>query len=89
MGEKPKLVKEDITLPIAKNNIDTVNKTEKSRAKKIKKSSSNKSHKSKSLDKSKSNLRTELEDIVKSVNMSGSISSASLTEKSTKIEKPK
>ena len=32
MGTKPNVVKEAITPPIVKNNIDTVNKTEKSQA---------------------------------------------------------
>ena len=61
MGTKPNVVKEAITIPIAKNNIDTVNKTDKSRASKRKKyqSISNKSDKDKSLDKSRSTQRTE------------------------------
>ena len=47
------MVKEDITPPIAKNNIDTVNKTKKPQASKRKKdkSISNKSDKGKSFDK--------------------------------------
>ena len=32
MGTKPNVVKESITPPIAKNNNDTVNKTDKSQA---------------------------------------------------------
>ena len=57
MEKKPNVVKEDITHPIAKNNIDTVSKTEKPQASKIKiyKSIINKSDKGKSLDKSRSN----------------------------------
>ena len=54
-------MKESITPPIAKKNIDTVNKTDKSKASKRKKdksSSSNKSDKGKSLDKSRSTQRT-------------------------------
>ena len=52
MGKKPNVVKEAITPPIAKNNINTVNKTQKSQASPKKdKSSSNKSYKGKSLDK--------------------------------------
>ena len=61
MGAKPNVVKEAITPPITKNNIDTVNKTDKSEAfnKKVYTSSINKSDKGKSLDKSKSTQRTE------------------------------
>ena len=53
MGKKHNVVKEAITPPIAKNNIKTVNKTEKSQAsnKTVDTSSSNKSDKVKSLDK--------------------------------------
>ena len=40
------------------------------------------------MDKSSSSQRTELEDTVKEVNKSRSISSANVSEKSTKIEKP-
>ena len=49
MGTKPNVVKEDITPPITKNNIDTVNKTDTSQESKgkIDKSSSNKSDKGK------------------------------------------
>ena len=69
MGTKPNMVKESITPPISKNNIDTVNKTEKAQAFKIKidKSSSNKSDKGKSLVKSRSTQRPETEDTVKTV----------------------
>ena len=57
------MVKESITPTIAKNNIDTVNKTDKIQAsnEKIDISSSNKSYKDKSLDKSKFTQRTEIE----------------------------
>ena len=48
-----------------------------------------KSDKSKSLDESRSTQITETEDTVKSLNKSMSISSASLSVKSTKIENPK
>ena len=50
MGKKHNTMKESITPPIAKKNIDTVNKTEKSQAPKTK-YSSNKSDKDESLDK--------------------------------------
>ena len=46
-------------------------------------------NKSSSLDKTRSSERTETEDTVKPLNKTGSISSASLSDKSTKIEKPK
>ena len=64
MGTKPNLVKEAITPPIAKNNIDTVNKTDKSQAsnKTVDTSSRNKSDKVKSLDKSRSTQRTYTEN---------------------------
>ena len=89
MGTKPNVVKEFITPPISKKNIDKVNKTEKSQAsKKIDTSSSTESEKGKSLDKSRSTQRTETEDTVKTVNKSRSISSTSLSGKSTKIDKP-
>ena len=56
METKPNVVKEAITLPIAKNKIDTVNETEKPQAYKSKKDKSinNKSYKGGSLDKSSS-----------------------------------
>ena len=41
------------------------------------------------LDKSRASQRTETEDTVKKLNKSRSISSASLSDKSTKIEQPK
>ena len=41
------------------------------------------------MDKSSSTQRTETEDAVKLVNKSRSVSSASLSDKSTKMEKPK
>ena len=66
MGKKPNLVRESITPPIDKNNIDTVNKTEKSQASRIKKYKprSNKSGKGKSLDKSRATQIAETEDTV-------------------------
>ena len=85
MGKKPNVVKEAITLSIARNNIDTVNKAEKSNKIKIDTSSSNISDKGKSLDKSRTTQRSETEYTVKKVKKSRSISSASLSEKSTKI----
>ena len=59
-------MKESITPPIAKNNIDTVNKTDKSQAsnKKVDTSSSNKYYKGKSLDKSRSTQRTDTKNTV-------------------------
>ena len=45
--------------------------------------------KSRSLYKSRSTKRTETEDTVKTLNKSRSISSASFSDKSTRIEKPK
>ena len=55
----------------------------------IYKSTINKSEKGKSLVKSRSTQGNEIEDTVKSVIKSRSISSASSSDKSTKIEKPK
>ena len=71
MGTKPNVVKEAIIPPIAKNKIDTVNKTEKSQAcnKTVDKSSSNKSDKGNKVNKSRF------------------ISRNRLSNKSTKIEK--
>ena len=91
MRTKPYMVKESITPPIAKNNIDIVKKIEKPQAsKRIKdKSISIKSDKGISLDKSRSTQRTETEDTVESVNKSRSISSAILSDKITNIEKSK
>ena len=85
------MVKEAITSTIAKHNIYTVNKTEKSQAPKgkIYRFSSNKYDKGKSLDKSRSTKITWTEYTLKSVNKSRSISSDSSFEKSTKIEKNK
>ena len=76
METKPKVVKESTTLPIAKNKIDTVNKTDKPQASKSKKDKSirNKSDKdrslgkSRSLDGSKSTEKSETEYTVKTVN---------------------
>ena len=45
--------------------------------------------KSSSLDISRASQRTEIEDTVKTINKSGSISSASLYDKSANIEKLK
>ena len=86
MGTKFTVVKESITPINAKNNIDTFNKTQKPQASKRKKDkyTSNKPDKGKSLDKSRSTQRTETEDILKAVNKSRSISSASVFEKTTK-----
>ena len=91
MGKNNNVVKEAITPPIAKKDIDTVNKTEISQASKRKKdkSSSNKYDKGKSFDKSRSTQGTETEEAVKSVNKSRSISWASTSDKITKLEKPK
>ena len=52
LGKKPNVVKESITPPIAKNNIDKVNKTEKSQGsnKKLDTFSSNKYAKGESLE---------------------------------------
>ena len=50
---------------------------------------SNKSDKGKLQDESRSTQITETEDVVKSVNKLESISSANLSDKSTKIVKPK
>ena len=59
-------MKEDITPTIAKNNIDTFNKTEKSQTSNNKADapSSNKSYKVKSLGKSRSTKKTETENTV-------------------------
>ena len=60
-GKKHNVVKEAITPTIsAKNNIDTVNKTEKSQAfnRTVDKFKSNKTYKVKSIDKSRSTQRT-------------------------------
>ena len=58
--KKPDVVKEAITTPIAKNNIDTVNKKDKSQTsnKTVDTSRSSKCDKVKSLDKSGSSQRT-------------------------------
>ena len=95
--EKPNLVKESNTPPIAKTKIGTVNETDKPHVSKGKrdKSSSNESDKVRSLDKSSSLYKsrstqgTETEDIVKTLAKSRSISSASFFDKITKIENPK
>ena len=61
MGTKPNEVKVTITPPIVKNNIDAVNKTEKSQAynKKLDTPIRNKSDKGKWLDKLRSTQRTD------------------------------
>ena len=61
MGKKPNLVKEDITHPISKNNIDIFKNIYISQAsnKTVDKSSINKSDKGKSLDESRSNQKTD------------------------------
>ena len=83
-------MKEAITPPIVKKNIDTVNKTDKPQASKIKKDKyiSNKSDNGKSLDKSLYTKRTETEYKVKSVNKSRYILSASLSCKKYQNRKP-
>ena len=71
MRSKHNMVKEAITPPIAKKKIDEVNKTEKSQASNkttVDKSSSNKSDKGKSLDKSRSTQRTDIENTENTVN---------------------
>ena len=90
MGTKTNMVKESITPPISKHKVDTVNKTEKSQASKktVDTSSSNKYGKGKSLDESRSTQRTDTENTVNKVNESRYISRTSLSNKSTKIEKP-
>ena len=67
METKPHVVKEDITHYIEKNNIDTVNKTEKQQASKGKKckSISNKLDKVQSLHKSRSTKKNKIEETVK------------------------
>ena len=95
--KKPNVVDEAITHPIAKNKIDTINKTDKPQASKSKKDKSirNESNKSISLDKSRSLKKsrasqiTEAEYTVKTRNKSRSISSVSFYDKSTNIEQPK
>ena len=96
METKRNVVKTAITHHKGKNKIDTFNKTDKPQASKIKKdkSISNESkkimalYKSRPLDKSRASQRTETEDTVKTLK-TRSISSASLSDKSTKIEQPK
>ena len=82
------MVKEDITPPIsAKNNIYTVNKTNKSQAynKTVHAPKINKNYKVKSIDKSRSDQRTYTEN---TVDKSSSIPRTNLFTKSTRIEKP-
>ena len=66
MGTKPNVVKESITNTIAKKNIDTVNKKEKSEAsnKAVDISRNNKYGKVESLYKSSSTQRTDTENTV-------------------------
>ena len=80
------MVKESITPTIGKNNIDTVNKTEKSQAsnKKVDTSISNKSDKSNSFDKSRSNQITDTENTVNKENKPRCITKTSLCGKVTK-----
>ena len=87
MVTKLNAVKEAITPPISKKKIDTFNKTEKSQAsnKTVDTSSNNKSDQGKSLDKSRSNQITDMENIANKVNKSSSILRSSLSNKSTKI----
>ena len=68
-------MKEAINTTITKKNIDTVNKTDISQAsnKTVDTSSSNKSDKVKFLDKSRSNQRTDTENIFNTVNKSRSV----------------
>ena len=80
--------REPSLIPSAKKNIGTVNKTDKSKALKMDKSSSNISDKGKSLEKSRYTQINETEDTLKTVNKSRSNSSAILSGKSTIIEKP-
>ena len=63
MGTKTNVVKESFTPTVAKKKIDTVNKTEKSQAsnKIVDPSIRNKYDKCESLDKSRSNQRTDTE----------------------------
>ena len=83
-------MKEAITSPIAKNNIDTVKKTDKSQAynKTVDTYRSNKYDKGKPLDKSRSTQITDTENTVNKENKSRYISRTSICNKSTKIEKP-
>ena len=95
--KKPNMTEKAITNRMGKNKIYSTNKTDKPKAYQSKKdkSISNESNKGISLDKSRSlgksraSKRTETEDTVKTINKSRSISSASLSDKSTNIEQPK
>ena len=91
MGTKPNVLKEAITPPIVKKNIDTVKKQRNHMHLREKKrnSSANNKNKGRSLDKIGFIKGTEIECTIKSVNKSSSISSASLSDKSIKIENTK
>ena len=83
---KPNVVKEPTTPPIsAKNNIYTVNKTDKSKAsnRTVDTPKRNKTEKIKSIDKSKSTKKADTEN---SVDKSRSIPRANLSNKSNRIE---
>ena len=87
-GKKPNLVEEAITPPTsAKNNIGTVNKTQKSQAynKIVDPPQSNKTDKFKPIDKSRS---TQITDTVNTVDKSRSSPGTNLSNISTRIEKP-
>ena len=90
MITKPNVVKEAITPPISKKNIDTVNKKQKSQEsnKTVDTPKINKSEKVKSLYKSRYTIITDTENMVKKVNKSRSISRIILYKKSTRIEPP-
>ena len=66
MVTKPNVIKEDITPPIVKKKIDTVNRTDKSQASNKKKETteSNKADPVKSLQKSRYTQRTDTENKV-------------------------
>ena len=85
-GTKTNAVKESITTPIARKNIDTVNRIEKPQSsnKTVDKYSSNKSDKAKSLDKSRCTKITDTGNKVNKENESMSISKTSLCEKRNK-----
>ena len=89
MGTKTNVVKESRTTPIAKKNIDTFNKTDKSQASNttIDTPSRNKSDKGRSLDKSRSTQISDTENTLNTVNKSRSISRTCLCNKITRILK--
>ena len=90
-------MEKSITHHKGENKTDAINETDKPQGSQSKKDKyiSNESNKgmpldkSILLDKSRAYRRTETENTVKKLNKSRSISSASLSDKSTKIEKPK